>query len=91
MVFVFHRLDDALSLLLGEFSWGSTTFPLPVRLTLIHTVDNSINLIILDVQRLKKVNGVGFSLFDIFSVKIAGYWTAGFMFDTLHDRVYDCG
>ena len=44
-----------------------------------------INLVLLDVLRLEKVDGVGFSLVVIFLVKIGDYLTAGFMFDTPHD------
>ena len=44
-----------------------------------------INLVLFDVLRLEKVDGVGFSLVVIFSVKIGDYLTAGFMFDTPHD------
>ena len=88
---IFYHLHDILFLAFGEFFQPSSTCSLLVNPPSFNLANCLINLVLLDVLRLEKVNGVGFSLFDIFSVKIADYLTAGFMFDTLHDRVDDRG
>ena len=84
-VFIFYHLHDILFLTFGEFFQHSSTCSLLVRPPSFNLANCLINLVLLDVLRLEKVDGVGFSLVVIFSVKIGDYLTAGFMFDTPHD------
>ena len=84
-VFIFYHLHDILFLTFGEFFQHSITCSLLVRPPSFNLANCLINLVLLDVLRLEKVDGVGFSLVVIFSVKIGDYLTAGFMFDTPHD------
>ena len=73
------------SWLLESFFQPSSTSLLSVRPPGFNLVNYLINLVLFDVLRLEKVDGVGFSLVVIFLVKIGDYLTAGFMFDTPHD------
>ena len=67
---------------LESFFQPSSTCLLFVRPPGFNLANYLINLVLFDVLHLEKVDGVGFSLVVIFSVKIGDYLMVGFMFDT---------